>query len=58
MIAYIEIYDNGKSIIKIEDADGKIINRHEVDAIRLKMPVGYIRTAGSIKPVRLELFRN
>jgi hypothetical protein len=58
MTAYIETYAEGKSIIKIEDADGKVVERFEVDAIRVEMPAGYIKPAGSVQSYRLELFRN
>lgn len=58
MTAYVEVYDEGKSIIKIEDAAGNVVERFEVDAIKVEIPAGYVRSGDSGKTVRRELFRN
>ncbi|MFB3926397.1 MAG: hypothetical protein ACE14T_10125 [Syntrophales bacterium] len=58
MMAYIEAYDEGKSIIKIVDGAGRVVEKFEVDAIKVEMSAGWVKPAGSPVPFRFEVFRN
>ena len=48
MKAYIEVYDGGKSVIKIEDDAGAVVDRYEVSEIRVEMSKSAIRPSVEI----------
>ena len=53
MTAYIEVYEGGRSIIKIEDASGAVVDRYEVSAIRVELSASAIRPSGPINTMDL-----
>ena len=56
MIACVEINQQGSGTITIEDTDGNVVERFEVEKIRVEIPAGHIKPSAIVKPFRLVEF--